>query len=500
MTRYLCIHGHFYQPPREDPWTGEVEEEVSAHPYHDWNERITAECYEPNLGARILDPEGRIALRLNNYSKMSFNFGPTLLSWLERKAGPVYQAILDSDRRSRKFFSGHGSALAQGYNHLILPLANRRDQETQVRWGRKDFEFRFGRSPEGMWLPETAVDLETLECLAAEGIRFTLLAPHQAKRFREGPSSPWIDCTKGGLDLLRPYRIQLPSGRSLVLFFYEGKISQEVAFQRLLRDGETFLQRLAARFDARPEPQLLHIATDGETYGHHHKFGEMALAYVLHAAETRGLAKLANYGEFLALHPPTAEVEIVENSSWSCVHGVARWSSDCGCRVAAVPGWNQAWRGPLRHALDELRDHWAAYFERDAANLLRDPWAARNDYIEILLDPSPERRREFFRRHGRFSLTEADCHRAAGLLELQRHAMLMFTSCGWFFDDPSGLETRQVLNYARRGLQLARELGAEDREPPFLEQLRLGHSNLPEQGSLRDIFLSRNIAHLPAIV
>lgn len=489
MERYLCIHGHFYQPPRENPRTGEVETEPSAAPYHDWNQRITAECYEPNLIARILDREGHVVKRLNNYSHMSFNFGPTLLAWMERKAPEVYRGILDSDRESAKLFSGHGSALAQAYNHLILPLATRRDKETQVIWGVKDFVHRFGRQPEGLWLPETAVNLETLEILAAQGLRFTILAPHQAQRWREHPGLPWKNLAPGTLEVLRPYRVPLPSGRALSVFFYEGPISQAIAFQRLLSDGEAFFQRLIGRFSGRPAgPELLTLATDGETYGHHHKFGDMALAYNLDAAQSRGEAKLTNLGEYLARFPPTAEVEILQDSSWSCVHGVERWRADCGCNVGHIPGWNQAWRAPLREALDALREAWALYFEAEAGNLLHDPWAARNDYLDLILDAGPERQADFFQRHRLPHLAEAGKARAQGLLELQRQSLLMFTSCGWFFDDPSGLETLQVLRYARRGLEWARSLGAPDMEAKFLEILSMGRSNFSERGSLRDIY------------
>lgn len=490
MERYLCIHGHFYQPPRENPWTGRVEKEASAAPFHDWNQRITAECYEPNLSARILDGQGHVVKRLNNYSRMSFNFGPTLLAWMEREAPQVYRGILDSDRESAKNFSGHGSALAQAYNHLILPLAAPRDKETQVIWGLKDFAHRFGRRAEGMWLPETAVDLETLEILAAQGLRFTILAPHQARCWREDRESEWREIPPGGLDPLRPYRASLPSGRDLSVFFYEGPISQSIAFQRLLSDGEAFLNRLLGRFSGRPAaPELLAIATDGETYGHHHKFGDMALAYILDAASARGAVRLTNFGEYLDLFPPRAEVEVLENSSWSCPHGVERWRANCGCNVGGIPAWNQAWRAPLHAALEALREAWAAFFQGEAAKSLRDPWAARNDYLDTLLDPSPGSREAFFRDHAARHLDETERARVDSLLELERHAMLMFTSCGWFFDDPSGLETLQVLRYARRGLELARGLGAPDFEVAFLRTLSMGRSNFPERGSLADIYL-----------
>jgi alpha-amylase/alpha-mannosidase (GH57 family) len=337
--RYVCIHGHFYQPPRENPWLEAIELQDSAYPYHDWNERITAECYAPNSVSRILDAQNRIIRLVNNYAKISFNFGPTLLDWLAANGPEVYGAILDADRQSRHQFSGHGSALAQPYNHVILPLANHRDRQTQIAWGIRDFERRFRRFPEGMWLPETAVDLESLEILAELGIRFTILAPHQAGRVRRIGNSDWQLVNCGEIDPTRAYEQRLPSGRSLAIFFYDAPIARAVAFEGLLSSGENFARRLTGAFsDDRDWPQLVHIATDGESYGHHHRFGDMALAYALNMIESRGLARLTNYGEFLEKYPPTHEVDIREKTSWSCSHGVDRWWSDCGCNAGNPAG------------------------------------------------------------------------------------------------------------------------------------------------------------------
>ncbi len=489
MPRYTCIHGHFYQPPRENPWLETIELQDSAYPYHDWNARITAECYAPNAASRILDSEGRIRTIVNNYSKISFNFGPTLLAWIESESPELYQAILAADRESRQRFSGHGSALAQAYNHLILPLANRRDKRTQVLWGIRDFEHRFGRKPEGMWLPETAVDLETLEILAEMGIRFTILSPYQAARVRSFESREWQDVSGGRIDPSTAYRISLPSGRSLNLFFYDGPVSRAVAFEDLLVRGENLVQRLCTAFsDKRPWPQLVHIATDGETYGHHRVHGDMALAYALHQLERKVLARLTNYGEFLERHPPTQEVEIFENSSWSCAHGVERWRSDCGCNLGVNPGWRQHWRAPLRAALDWLRDRLAERYERAAADLLRDPWQARDAYIEVILDRSSESVGRFLGRYGARPLASPERIRTLKLLEIQRHAMLMYTSCGWFFDELSGIETVQVLQYAGRALQLSQELFDADLEEGFLQRLEQAKSNLPEHGDGRRIY------------
>jgi len=484
MERYVCIHGHFYQPPRENPWLEAIELQDPAYPYHNWNERITAECYAPNAKSRVLDEGGRIVQMINNYAKISFNFGPTLLAWLEEKCPDVYNAILEADQESRKTFSGHGSALAQAYNHMILPLANQRDKYTQILWGIRDFEHRFRRSPEGMWLPETAVDLETLDILAEEGIRFTILAPHQTHRVRRIGDKRWGELSGREIDPTMAYTLRLPSGRSIVLFFYDGPISGAVAFEGLLKSGESFVQRLMGGFsEKRTWPQMVHIATDGETYGHHYRFADMALAYALHTIESKNLARLTNYGEYLEKYPPTHEVEIFENTSWSCAHGVERWRDDCGCTTGGNPGWHQAWRAPLREALDWLRDALAPAYEEKARQLLEDPWDARNEYIRVILDRSPENTEGFLNQHASRALNDDEKITVLKLLELQRHAMLMYTSCGWFFAELSGIETVQVIQYAGRAVQLAQEVFEEDLENRLLEHMELAESNIPEHGN-----------------
>lgn len=480
MERYICIHGHFYQPPRENPWLEAIELQDSAYPYHDWNERITAECYAANAVSRILDGDDRIVRIVNNYSRISFNFGPTLLVWLEENAPEVYRAILAADRESQQRFSGHGSAMAQAYNHIILPLAHARDKYTQIVWGIRDFQRRFCRAPEGMWLPEAAVDLETLEILAARGIRFTLLAPSQAARVRRIGEKHWHDAAGGRIDPTMAYRVALPSGRDIAAFFYDGPISRGVAFEKLLTRGENLAHRLTGAFSgSRTWPQLVHIATDGETYGHHHRHGDMALAYALHYIESNGLARLTNYGEYLERHPPTHEAQIIENSAWSCAHGVERWRSDCGCNTGMHPGWNQQWRGPLREALDWLRDRLAPQYQEQARSYLREPWAARDDYIGVILDRSPETLARFFEKHAARALDAADRCAALKLLELQRNAMLMYTSCGWFFDELSGIETVQIIQYAARALQLAQECFGDHLEDGFMERMERAKSNIP---------------------
>jgi len=487
--RYICIHGHFYQPPRENAWLETIERQDSAYPYHDWNERITAECYATNAASRVLDDQDHILRIENNYARISFNFGPTLLSWLEQHSTETYRAILDADVKSRERFDGHGSALAQAYNHMIMPLANQRDKRCQVLWGIRDFRHRFGREPAGMWLPETAVDLETLEVLAEQGIRYTVLEPGQARRVRRKDGGRWREVPAGSVDPTTPYELRLPSRRSIALFFYDGPISRGVAFERLLDNGERFASRLVGVFnDQRTWPQLVHIATDGETYGHHHRHGEMALSYALEYIEAQGLAKLTNYGAFLEQHPPEHLVEINEDSSWSCAHGIERWRSDCGCNTGAQAGWTQAWRGPLREALDWLRDRLAPLYENHPQQLLKEPWEARENYIDVILDSSPENRERFLERHASKKLSHEERVTVWKLLEMQRHAMLMYTSCGWFFNDISGIETVQVIQYAGRAMQLAQELFGDHIEENFLARLEKCRSNIPEQGNGRDIY------------
>lgn len=485
MNRYICLHGHFYQPPRENPWLEEVELQDSAHPYHDWNDRITAECYGPNTCSRILDEEQRIIDIVNNYSMMSFNFGPTLLSWMERHQPEVYAAILEADKISQKRFSGHGSALAQVFNHMIMPLANRRDKETQAIWGLEDFRRRFGRRPEGIWLPETAVDTETLEVLANLDIRFTILAPRQASRVRHIGDKEWNDVSESRVDPTTPYLCKLPSGRQIALFFYDGPISQDLAFGDMLKSGESYKSRLMAAFteNDRPWPQLVHVATDGETYGHHHSYGEMALSWALYLINSDPTVQLTNYGEYLSKHPPEYEAEIFDNSSWSCIHGVERWRADCGCNSGMHPGWGQGWRKPLREAVTWLNKELAEVFEQYGARYFTNPWKARNAYISVMLNRSSESVSDFFDRHATRPLAPEETILSLKLLEMQRFGQLTQTSCAWFFDEISGIETVQILQYAVRAIQLAEELSGKYIEDNFLAILEKAPSNIFANGA-----------------
>jgi alpha-amylase/alpha-mannosidase (GH57 family) len=511
-TRFVCVHGHFYQPPRENPWLETVEVQESAAPYHDWNERITSECYAPNGASRITNKQNEIVRIVNNYSRMSFNFGPTLLSWLADFAPRTYRMIQDADQASAERYGGHGSALAQVYNHIIMPLASERDARTQIRWGIVDFEHRFGRRPEGMWLAETAVSRAVLDLLAQDGIKFTILAPHQCARVRPlaasastafaetsnmksagdpRDASKWADTPDASVDPTHPYLVQLDEGRSITVFFYDGPASRAIAFEGVLNDGEQFARRLLDGL--KPDsgaPQLAHVATDGESYGHHHKHGEMALSYALHWIDENQLAQLTNYGEFVERFPPQWEAEVVDDSSWSCAHGVERWRSDCGCNGGHA-GWNQQWRGPLRNALDMLRDRTAPLAQAVAAPLVKDLWAARDAYIHVVLDRSADNVERFLAAHAVRNLSADERVTLFELLELERHTQLMYTSCGWFFDEISGIETVQIIAYAGRVLQLAAQLFGEPGvalEAEFLRMLALAQSNVPDIGNGAQVY------------
>ena len=481
---YVCVHGHFYQPPRENPFTGRVENHPSAAPFPNWNERITEECYRANTAAAILGDDGQTVRELNTYEWISFDFGPTLLSWLADHDAGTYRAIIEADRRSAERFGGHGSAMAQSYNHTILPLSSARDKRTQIRWGVADFVHRFGRRPEGMWLPETAVDLESLEMLADEGILFTLLSPYQAASIRDS-SGQWIDVEGGSMDTRIPYRVELPDDKSITVFFYNGPLSQEIAFNGLLEDGRILGKRLVqALGEPTGQPILSHVATDGESYGHHHHHGEMALAAAIEEITADPDVALTNYAEFRTHHHDLPSVRIIEGSSWSCAHGIERWRSDCGCSTSSHPEWSQAWRGPLREALDWLNESLIRDFATIGSALFLDPWEARDGYIDVIIGGSKE---EFLQRHGRPGLDPDDQEKALGILEIQHRAMLMYTSCGWFFDDIAGLETVFVLRHAGRVIELARRVLGYDLEPTFLSMLEEAPSNQPGKTG-RDIY------------
>ena len=514
---YVCIHGHFYQPPREHPALDVVSRQPGAAPFHDWNERILHESYRPNAFARILNDKGEVTQIVNNFEHISFNIGPTLMSWLERHDLPTYQRILAADKKSCDRANGHGNAIAQVYNHIILPLANRRDKVTQVRWGIADFQKRFGRDPEGMWLAETAVDAETLEVLVDEGIRFIVLAPSQAARCRrfgltEG-FDVWRDVDQGEIDPTQPYRCfisERSNGRNYIdIFFYDGPISGDIGFDTTLSSAQGFSERVAQAvrpladnesddwpshfgFEVsggpvvkRRQSQIISVATDGETFGHHRAGAEKTLAYaVTQDFPARGW-QVTSYAHYLEICPPTWEVQLKPVTAWSCSHGVGRWHLDCGCGGGGE--WHQQWRAPLRTALNGLRDRLGKLYQHAAAKLLRDPWAARNDYIEVISDRTQASRKQFFARHQTHPLSSAEQVDALRLLEMQRHTLLMYTSCGWFFEEISRPEGTQILRYAARAIEMAeavssrlipKSINVEKLESSFVRQLAQAPSNV----------------------
>jgi alpha-amylase/alpha-mannosidase (GH57 family) len=484
--RLLCLHGHFYQPPRENPWIDAIEVQDSAEPFHDWNERITTECYGPNGAARLKNGADRIVDIVNNYVHLSFNFGPTLLAWLERADPACYARIVQADQRSAEV-RGQGNAIAQGYAHTILPLSNPRDRRTQIRWGIADFRRRFHRAPRGFWLPETAADTPTLAALVEAGIRFTILSPYQAARVRP-PGGTWLDARDLRFDPTRPYCVHTEAG-PLTVFFYDGHIARDLAFGGALGSPGQLIERLLSGFDhGRDHDEILTVAFDGETLGHHKKGGDEVLAQALRQLGQRGDVELVNLAQVCDRMPAEWEAEIVEGSSWSCAHGIERWRSDCGCNTGGAPGWTQAWRAPLRAALEWLRDRADAVFEREGAALFRDPWAARDAFVELVLDPERRDAPDFLRRQAANPLGAEQEVRALRLLELGRQSLLMFTSCGWFFSELSGIETVQVLKYAARALQLVRELVGLDLEAELEARLAKAPSNLPELGDGRRVY------------
>jgi alpha-amylase/alpha-mannosidase (GH57 family) len=486
-VRAVCIHGHYYQPPREHPWLGVVEPEPSAAPDHDWNARILRECYAPNAAARLLDTRGRLRGVVDNYAWTSFDVGPTLDAWLADHAPGLVDDLVAADRASVRR-TGHGDAWAQAYNHPILPLCTTRDVRTQVRWGARAFALRFGRPPEGMWLPEMAVDTTTLEALAAEGVAMTMLSAHQARRVRPlgGTATDWEDVTPETLDVRRVYACRLPSGGRIDVVFRHEEGSRGLAFGEWLRDGDLLADRLLGILGDDDGDAMVTLATDGETFGHHHRFGEMAFAYALDRIRREGKVAILNPAAFRRVAPPTHEVEVVEDSSWSCAHGVARWREDCGCRVGGPAEWTQAWRRPLRDAIDWLRDRLGAVFESEGGRALRDPWGARDRYVDAVVMPA--RAVALATAELVTAATAADLVQARSALEMARHALFMQTSCGWFFDDVAGVEATIVLRQAGRAIELARRLGCNGIEDDFLDRLRPAASNDATLGTAADVY------------
>jgi alpha-amylase/alpha-mannosidase (GH57 family) len=441
MKKTLCIHAHFYQPPREDPFTGIIAPEKGAEPFANFNEKINAECYRPNA-------------ELGNFDALSFNLGPTLAAWLEDHDPPTYQRIVEADRRNQVAY-GVGNALAQAYNHTILPLASRRDKETQIIWGMADFRHRFGRQPQGMWLPEMAVDQETLEVLARQGIAFTILSPHQAR---------------GHLDGAGPYRVRLPLGREVAVFFRDEALSNHLAFNsQLTHSAREFAGNCLSGGEG------LHlIATDGETFGHHHRGGEHFLHHLLRETAPKAGYEVTFLARHLQEYPPETEIEIIEGTSWSCGHGAARWREGCPCTQG-----ESRWKRALRGALDRLAQEIDALYQDEVERWVADPWRLRNGYIRVVLGEMEGK--AFLGEQATAKLTEEQTKRILTLLEAQTCRQAMYTSCGFFFEDLSRLETRYVIAYAAKAIHLIREATGISLEEGFRQDLRLAVSWITDQ-------------------
>jgi alpha-amylase/alpha-mannosidase (GH57 family) len=471
-SRYIIVHGHFYQPPRESPWTGLIAPEPSAAPFANWNERILSECYNANAHAHIMNR--RVVQIINNYESLNFNFGPTLLRWLELHGKGAYRAIRVGSETSAKRRGGHGNAMAQAYSHSIMPLLGARDKEIQVSWGIEDFVYRFGRRPEGMWLPECAVDEETLAALAQAGIKYTILAPGQGRFIGEGTAPGEVgpfEWRRGDL--------------SIAVLRFERELSGQIAFSDMLNDGARVADGLAHAAFAQPPGSAVMIATDGETFGHHKKHGAAELARAFEILAERDGLVVTNCAEYLAGHAPRGRFEIDGASAWSCAHGVERWRSNCGCRLEG--NTSQEWRGPLREAMEFIKNHADAVYDRCAAPLVADPGAALKEAMRLFLDTNAAVEEEFFARH---RVADEDRRgQLMRLLEMERAAQATLTSCAWFFDDFGGPEGRIVLRWAARTAELAAEF-ARSVEDELLSRLRAIHSNRREIGDAATLYLS----------
>ncbi|MBK9333434.1 MAG: DUF3536 domain-containing protein [Ignavibacteria bacterium] len=492
---HLCIHGHFYQPPRENAWTNEIEPQSSAEPFHDWNERIFQECYKPNTEAVIVDHHDKVVKRINNFEYFSFNFGPTLLSWIRNMHPKTYAKIIEGDRISMEKYDGHGNAIAMVYSHLIMPLANRRDKITQIKWGVSDFRFHFGRDPEGIWLSETACNEETLEVLIEEGIGYIILDPSQADKVRKSGERHWHDVSAGNIYTGSPYVYYQGRGKKkfINIFFYDGPLSKNIAFDDHIFSSEKLLERIRqVPVDIDGGDRLISVAVDGETFGHHKHYAERSLSYLFSDLLPESEFELTNFGKYLNDHPPEYEVKIKKGeaeygTSWSCLHGVGRWKENCGCgRTDEFP--SQEWRNVLRDSLDLLRDDLIIVYENAGKDIFKDVWTARNDYINILLDPSDEVRIKFYYDHAKKILSEDELELSIDLLEMQKYSMLMYTSCGWFFSDISGIETLQILEYAKRAMELAYKVTGNDPEPEFINRISEAKSNLTKYKDGRELY------------
>jgi alpha-amylase/alpha-mannosidase (GH57 family) len=441
----VAIHAHFYQPPREDPFTGQIPQEYGAEPYHDFNEKIHAECYKPNAD-------------LGNFDRISFNMGPTLLRWMAQHDMRTLNRIVRADRHNVQRY-GAGNAMAQVYNHTILPLSSRRDKELQIAWGIADFRHRFGRSPQGMWLAETAVDRESLDLMAARGIHFTILAPWQAEAWH--------------LDVTQPYKVQLSSGRQMIVFFYEGDISGRLSFDTSLSTNADHFAMWALlpkfRTDKleRREPQLITIATDGELYGHHQAFRDHFLSHLVNGSGERAGLHFTFPALWLRDYPPAATIAIHDNTSWSCHHGVKRWGDNCDCT------WGDGkWKRQLRGALNHLAQALDTLYEEQTRPWVHDPWQLREEYIRVILNQMSITELIWNHTPRKRGLAADQIERLGLLLESQHLRQWMFTSCGWFFEDLDRIEPKNNIAYAARAILLAKMATGVDLGPSFAANMR----------------------------
>jgi alpha-amylase/alpha-mannosidase (GH57 family) len=483
---YTIIHGHFYQPPREDPWTWQIDRQPSAFPAHDWNERVNKECYAANAASRVLDSAGRIEDIINNYEYISFNIGPTLINWLKQKDVYTYRRIQEADLKSRQRNGGHGNAIAQVYNHIIMPLASDKDIITEIEWGLKSFRKDFGREAEGMWLSETAINSRVAKFLISYGIKFIILSPTQAKEVKSG--SEWKDVSGGSIDPSKPYILEESNG-TLSVFFYYGDIASKLSFQHLLRNVDSFRGELLAHNHTQKDIHLIHVATDGETYGHHEPFGDMCLSRLLYENQFRNEFIFTNYAHFLEIFPVKDFVRLKDGNegygtAWSCSHGVDRWRKDCGDSTGAPEGWNQKWREGLRNAFDFLRDRLSEAAEKEVSGLISDIWEARNNYYDVVNAASLEERTmaldRFFEKYMKKNSTASEKSFVVRMMEALSNELLMYTSCGWFFSEISGIETVQDLKYAAWIFHLVGDVLPQDTKKKFLEALSHAKSNIPE--------------------
>lgn len=451
----LCVHGHFYQPPREDPISNYIPDERGAEPFHNWNEKILAECYEPNA-------------RMGNFGKISFNIGPTLFDWMWDFAPDVAESIVELERANFLKF-GVGNGLAQGYNHSILPLLPHRDKVTNVRWGVEDFVYRFGHRPQGIWLPETAVDIETLCVLQDCGLEFTILAPWQVQPLESKPG---------------PYFVELPDGRKpFIVFPYHRELSTEVSFiPKATENGDEFLSSI--RFHQGMDTSHFNlIASDGELYGHHQVFRDHFLRYILDGGGARNGIEWSWPGLWLLDHKPEAYAILIEPSSWSCMHGVNRWSTECACTPGA------RWKKPFFNAMRHISSWVDSVYETHASQLVSDPWEVRNQMVQ--LKHGKKKLEEVCNEYGAPDLDEQNLNKLSTLLRAQYECQRMFTSCGWFFDEFHRIEPQNNIAYAAKAIWLTQQATGEQIDPSIIEEMAQVRSE--KTGLRADTILSQTL-------